>query len=154
MVKMICFDMDGTIADLYGVSGWLEKLRSCDPTPYTEAEPMWDMDELAEVLGELQSIGIEIRIITWLSMGAPEEYKDEARDAKREWLERYGFPCDHFHGVAYGATKADSVRRYLAEGESAILFDDSAKVREGWHLGEAFDPTAVDLIEVLKGLLI
>ena len=27
-VKMIVFDMDGTIADLYGVSGWLEDLRA------------------------------------------------------------------------------------------------------------------------------
>ena len=24
MNKMVCFDMDGTIADLYGVKGWLE----------------------------------------------------------------------------------------------------------------------------------
>ena len=27
-VKMVCFDMDGTIADLYGVNGWLEGFRS------------------------------------------------------------------------------------------------------------------------------
>ena len=39
------------------------------------------------------------------------------------------FPYDHFHGVKYGATKADSVRKYLGEDESAILFDDNAKVQ-------------------------
>ena len=27
MKKEICFDMDGTIADLYGVEGWLEDLK-------------------------------------------------------------------------------------------------------------------------------
>ena len=27
MKKEICFDMDGTIADLYGVEGWLEDLE-------------------------------------------------------------------------------------------------------------------------------
>ena len=26
MKKMLCFDMDGTIADLYGVDGWLKDL--------------------------------------------------------------------------------------------------------------------------------
>mgnify|MGYP003560240319 CR=1 FL=1 len=27
-VKMVCFDMDGTIADLYGVDNWLEYLEN------------------------------------------------------------------------------------------------------------------------------
>jgi phosphoglycolate phosphatase-like HAD superfamily hydrolase len=152
-VKMICFDMDGTIADLYGVNGWLEMLRDYNPAPYVEAKPMWDMAELANTLMALQEIGIEIRIITWLAKETTEDYKNEVRDAKRAWLEEYAFPFDHFHGVAYGATKADSVRKYLAEDESAILFDDNAKVREGWHLGEAVDPTAIDIVEYLKGLL-
>lgn len=152
-VKMICFDMDGTIADLYGVNDWLEKLRAFDPTPYVEAEPMWDMSELAEVLNALRVCGVEIRIITWLSMESTVEYNRAVREAKREWLDSLDFPYDNFHGVRYGATKADSVRRYLAENESAILIDDNARVREGWHLGEAVDPTAIDIVEYLKGLL-
>ena len=152
-VKMICFDMDGTVADLYGVSGWLEMLRRYDPTPYIEARPMWDMDELAAILNCLRIMGVEIRIITWLSKESTKEYDKEVRVAKREWLEHYDFPFDHFHGVAYGTTKADSVRKYLAADESAILIDDNAKVREGWTLGETIDPTAVNIIEILKGLL-
>ena len=152
-VKMICFDMDGTIADLYGVNGWLEKLRAFDPTPYAEARPMWDMVELTNTLMTLQSVGIEIRIITWLSKESNREYDNAVRLAKREWLEGFDFPFDHFHGVAYGSTKADSVRRYLAENEGAILIDDNAKVREGWHLGDTIDPTTEDIIEILKGLL-
>lgn len=152
-VKMICFDMDGTIADLYAVSGWLEKLRAYDPTPYAEAEPMWNMAELAEVLMQLQALGTEIRIITWLSMDSTTDYNRAVREAKREWLEQYNFPIDHFHGVRYGATKADSVRKYLAEDETAILIDDNAKVRNGWTLGETVDPTATDIVEYIKGLL-
>ena len=151
-VKMICFDMDGTIADLYGVNGWLEMLRRYDPTPYIKARPMWDMDELATILNCLRIMGVEVRIITWLSKESTKEYDKEVRVAKREWLEAYDFPFDHFHGVAYGSTKADSVRRYLGEGE-AILIDDNAKVREGWTLGEAIDPTTIDIVEYLKGLL-
>ena len=35
--KTIVFDMDGTIADLYGVKGWLNYLRNEDTTPYEKA---------------------------------------------------------------------------------------------------------------------
>ena len=152
-IKMICFDMDGTIADLYAVENWLPMLRAYDPTPYAVAEPMWDMVELASLLRQCQGFGIEIRIITWLSKDSTAEYDRAVRDAKREWLEAQGFPFDHFHGVQYGATKADSIRRYLAEDETAILFDDNAKVRQGWHMGEAIDPVECDILEVLRGLV-
>ena len=150
---MICFDMDGTIADLYAVPGWLEMLRAYDPTPYTVAEPMWEMAEMASLLTQCQSHGIEIRIITWLSKESTAEYDRAVREAKREWLEAQGFPFDHFHGVKYGATKADSIRRYLGEDETAILFDDNAKVRKSWHMGEAIDPAECDILEVLRGLV-
>ena len=50
MLKMLIFDMDGTVADLYGVPNWLPMLRAFDPTPYRLAKPMWDMEELARLL--------------------------------------------------------------------------------------------------------
>lgn len=153
MVKEIVWDLDGTIVDLYGVNGWLEMLRAYDPTPYEIAEPMWDMAVLADVLRELQALGVAITVVTWLSKESTPEYDKAVRVAKKEWLDRYGFPYDHFHGVKYGATKADSVRRYLSPDDEAILFDDNAKVRKGWHLGATYDPTTENIIEVLKGLL-
>ena len=151
--SIICFDMDGTIADLYAVNNWLNMLRAYDPTPYATAKPMWDMETLADVLNLLRAKGIEIHIITWLSKETTAEYDKAVRVAKREWLEKYGFPFDHFHGVRYGATKADSIRRTLPKGETAWLFDDNVDVRKGWHMGEAIDPTACDIIEMLRGLL-
>lgn len=153
MTKMIVFDMDGTIADLYAVPNWLQMLRAEDPTPYTMAKPMWEMDILADVLNELRANGIEIRVVTWLSKDSTEEYKNLVRKAKLEWLEEMGFPFDNFHGVQYGATKANSVRRYLEEEEMAILIDDNAKVRNGWTLGETVDPTTTNIIEFLENLL-
>ena len=153
MLKMICFDMDGTIADLYGVKNWLPMLRNFDPRPYRVAEPMWDMEELALILMALQNKGIEIRIITWLSKDSTTEYDRAVRLAKMDWLRRYDFPIDHYHAVKYGTTKADCVRKYLGEGETAILIDDNAKVRQGWTMGETIDPTACDIIEILKALL-
>lgn len=151
--KMICFDMDGTIADLYSVNGWLADLRSENPRPYLEAEPMCDMAELRNVLEMFRQMGTEIRIITWLSMNSSEEYKNAVRSAKLAWLEKWNFLFDNFHGVAYGATKADSIRRYLKPGETALLIDDNAKVRNGWHMGEAIDPTEIDIVSFLRGLL-
>lgn len=153
MLKMICFDMDGTIADLYGVKGWLEMLRNENPTPYEVAEPIWNTEALNAILMALQAKGIEIRIVTWLSKDSTEEYKTATREAKKDWLADNAFPYDHFHGVKYGATKADSIRKYLAEGETAILIDDNDKVRRGWHMGEAINPTTTDIIEYLAGLL-
>ena len=151
MKKMICFDMDGTIADLYNVPNWLPKLRAEDASPYEDAAPIYDMDKLKEICAMLQQAGYEIRVITWLSMNSSEEYKDAVRTAKRNWLDKWGFIYDHFHGVQYGATKADSVRNYVES--DAILIDDSAKVRNGWHLGQTIDPTDGNLFENLLGLL-
>lgn len=148
--KMICFDMDGTIADLYAVPNWLAKLRAEDASPYAEAAPMWDMTKLRDILLQLIAKGWEIRVISWLSKDSTEEYKEAVRQAKREWLIRYDFPADKVHLVAYGTTKADCVRRIT---EAAILVDDNEKVRNGWHLGETIDPMNGDLLERLEELL-
>jgi len=149
---MICFDMDGTIADFYSVTDWLRKLQAEDASPYEDAEPLWDMDKLNETLNLLRRAGWEIRIITWLAKNSSEEYKDAVRAAKLAWLDKWGFIADHFHGVQYGATKADSVRRVLDGGE-AILIDDNADIRKGWHLGKTIDPTSADIIKELLALL-
>ena len=148
-LKMVCFDMDGTLADLYKVDGWLHALENGIVFPYEIAEPMWDMVELAEVLNELRARAVEIRIISWLA----KDSKEEVRRAKLEWLERMGFPYDKIHLVQYGTTKADCVRKALAENENAILVDDNRKVCKGWHLGETINPTECDLIEALRSLL-
>ena len=155
MLKMICFDMDGTIADLYAVPYWLTQLRNYSATPYAVAPPMWDMEELAFLLEVAQHRGIEVRIITWLSKETNKDYDELVRITKQAWLKAHNIPYDHFHGVAYGATKADSIRRYLdkANGDTAILFDDNAKVREGWTMGDTYDPTNCDICEVLKKIL-
>lgn len=150
MKKMICFDMDGTIADLYGVDDWEPKLREENPSPYLEAEPMWDMKELRKILLRLIEQGWEIRVITWLSKNSTEHYKHIVREAKNFWLQKYNFPAEKCHMIEYGRTKADCVRR---EAEIAILIDDNAKVRNGWTLGETIDPTNCDLIAELKKLL-
>ena len=59
----IVFDMDGTLADLYAVDNWLEKLVSGDPSPYAEAAPMLDLRLLARRLNRLQQNGIRLAVV-------------------------------------------------------------------------------------------
>lgn len=149
---MICFDMDGTLADLYGVDGWLESLRTENPMPYVVANPMLDMEKLADVLNKLIAQGWEVRVISWLAKDASPEYNEVVRAAKTWWLDFHHFPYKKAHLVAYGTTKANAIRN-AAEKGAAILIDDNAKVRKGWHMGETIDPTTENLIERLEGLL-
>ena len=90
-VKMICFDMDGTIADLYGVDNWLTDLENHNARPYEVAKPLHDMTALNALLEQATAKGIEIRVITWLANGADRQYKKETRVAKRAWLKAQGF---------------------------------------------------------------
>lgn len=148
--KVLCLDMDGTIADLYSVPNWLDDLEHERMRPFLEAKPMWDMNRLRDILIKLSAQGWEIRIISWLSKNSSEQYKTAVRVAKKLWLNQYKLPLDAIHLVQYGTTKADCIRRYA---EGAILVDDNQKVRDGWHLGETIDPMDGDLLEKLEKLL-
>ena len=147
--KVIVFDMDGTIADFYGVSGWLDDLNNHRTRPYEIAEPLYDMVELANLLEELKKIGYIIAITTWLSANSTREYDNEVRKAKLEWLARYNFPYDEIHLVKYGTIKANCTRKL---GGFQILVDDNEKVRKGWNLGATIDANE-NIIEMLKALL-
>lgn len=54
MTKAINFDMNGTLADFYGVDGWLEYLMNKDAYPYAVAKPLVNMSALARYLNRLQ----------------------------------------------------------------------------------------------------
>ena len=151
MKGIICFDMDGTIADLYGVPNWLEKLRAEDPSPYYEAKPLVDMDKLRSICLALITEGWEIRVISWLSKDSSEQYKNEVRLAKKAWLWHNHFPFTKANLIAYGTTKADCVRR--AGDCPKVLIDDNEKIRQGWHLGQTIDASNPDWLDELAALI-
>ena len=74
MTKVVNFDMDGTIADLYGVDGWLNYLINGDTYPYEVAKPMINMSYLARVLNQLINKGYAVNIISWTSKSGTPEY--------------------------------------------------------------------------------
>jgi len=148
-MKALVFDMDGTIADLYGVEGWLEDLRAENPRPYSEAKPLYNMFVLNELLKLFQEMGWKIIVISWLAMNSTKEYDEKVREAKRNWLAENGFPADEIHIVKYGTTKADCTR---AKGGFQVLIDDNEKVRKGWNLGNTIDANK-NIIKELVALL-
>ena len=147
-MRMIYFDMDGTIADLYAVENWLPRLRDEDATPYLEARPMCNMITLSELLIEAKAQGYGIGIITWLSKDATKAYKKAIKQAKKQWLNNYlGVKLDEAHFVQYGTRKD-----YVAKDKKGIIFDDDKRVRMWWK-GEAYNPTEQNIIEVLQGIV-
>ena len=134
--KVLVFDMDGTIADFYGVKGWLDYLINEDTTPYEIAKPLYDMNVLNEMLLALKMLGWKIVVTTWLARNGSKEYNDRTRKAKLEWLAKYNFPYDEIHLVKYGTTKANCTRKM---GGYQVLIDDNEKVRKGWNLGATID---------------
>ena len=142
----IYFDMDGTIADLYGVENWLEMLINHIATPYEVARPLLRLSALARVLNGLQKRGYRIGIISWLSKNSTTEYDEQVTQAKLTWLSIHlaSVQFDEINIVSHGTPKEQ-----FATNENDILFDDEEKNRESWT-GRAFDAT--EIMETLKAL--
>lgn len=150
MEKILVFDMDGTIADLYGVENWLADLRSENPRPYILAKPLYDMDSLNIILGLLKEQGWKIVVTSWLAKNSSVFYDEVVREAKRMWLNKYNFPFDEIHLVKYGTTKANCTRKL---GGFQILIDDNEKVRNGWTLGDTINANE-NILKKLVDLLL
>ena len=136
MNKTIVFDMDGTIADFYGVENWLIEIRNESVKPYELAKPLYDMETLNVILDFLKISGWRIVVTSWLAKDSTKEYKEKVRKAKLEWLKKYDFPFDEIHLVQYGTTKANCTRHI---GGFQVLVDDNEKVRNGWTLGDTIN---------------
>lgn len=149
MNKTLVFDMDGTIANFYGVVGWLDYLKESNPTPYVVAEPLYDMEKLRIILEMLKVFGWRIVVTSWLAKGSSKEFDNEVRQAKLEWLDTFNFPYDEIHLVKYGTTKANCTRKL---GGLQILVDDNEKVRNGWSLGKTINANE-DIIPYLLNLI-
>lgn len=146
MTTTIFFDMDGTIADLYGVNNWLDYLLASNTLPYEIAKPLVKLNSLARILNKLQRNGYKIGIISWLAKSGSDEYNKEITEVKKRWLKRHlaSVTFDEIHIVKYGTPK-----QTFAKTKNDILFDDEKPNRDNWT-GKAFD--ADEIIEILKGI--
>lgn len=140
--RKIYFDMDGTIADLYGFENWLEYLRAEDSLPYKEATTLYDKDKLNSLLNTLKLFGYAIGVITWGSMGASDNYNKEVRATKRAWIKENYPAITEFHYQKYGTPKHRASYQNININHD-ILIDDNEEVRELWESkgGIAICPT-------------
>ena len=141
--REINFDMDGTIADLYGVDGWLDYLMNKDVTPYANAKALINLSALARVLNRLQRNGYKICVISWLAKVNDDNYNKAVANVKVEWLAKHlpSVKWDKITIVPYGTPKSTC--------GNGILFDDEEPNRKEW-VGNAYDVD--NIIEILKTL--
>ena len=141
----IWFDMDGTIADFYGVENWLDYLLNDDATPYEIAKPLLNMSLLARYLNKAQAQGHEIGIISWGSKNSTDEFLDMVSAAKFHWLNKHlpSVTFDNIYIEHYGTNKFNRCG-------GGILFDDELNNRVTWGEG-AYEP--IDIIKILKELV-
>ena len=146
MTKAIYFDMDGTIADLYGVPNWLDCLIAEKTKPYREAKPLVDMRKLAYLLNELQAQGWTIGVISWLSKSGSDTYGDRVAKTKEAWLKKH-LGSVHFDEIKIA--KYGTPKQFLADHPFGILFDDEQPNRNAW-VGEAYD--VHNILQVLTAI--
>lgn len=150
MNEWIWFDMDGTIADLYGVDGWLDDLREFNPRPYRIAKPMYNMNTLCSICARLKDLGYHIGIISWLSKVPEAEFDRAVTESKIQWLAEYGLGgiCDKILVTPHGVPKHETCAQY----GHGILVDDEAKNRNDWNIGATIDANK-NILAVLLNLL-
>lgn len=142
----IAFDMDGTIANLYGVNGWLSSILEHSAEPYHKAEVLGDVEHIAQLLNKCKAKGYEIEVVSWLAKGSDRAYDGKVRYAKKVWLrEHMAVEWSAIHIVKYGTCKD----KYRMSTED-ILFDDEEQNRKMWG-GKAYEPQ--DIVRVLTNIL-
>ena len=148
MKLKILLDLDGTVANLYGYNDWLGKLRAEVPI-YEELEPLVDMAELTAIAKKLIDKGVEFGVVTWLAMGASEEYEFITSMEKYRWCKKYIPFITEFECQPYGTPKQTNYHHC-----KCILIDDNVEVRQAFetpHRRKTFDANK-DICEFLTKL--
>lgn len=129
----IYFDLDGTIADLYGFSGWLDCLQNEQTDPYTEAGLLVDGEQFRNFLAAGKAAGVLFGVISWGAKNASKDYQKAIRRAKIAWLKKnslLGY-FDELHIVKYGTPK-----NRAAKNRTGVLIDDEL---QRWNVEKLVD---------------
>lgn len=124
MKKTILYlDMDGTIANLYGLDNWLERLLNEDKTVFIDCEPLITEKQLL-TLYPLEKY--DIRILSMTPKNATQAYCESVREQKNVWLDKYFPRLQKRLYMAYGYNKN------LKNSKNAMLIDDNDKIRANY----------------------
>ena len=124
----IWFDMDGTIANLYGVKNWLPMLEAKDETPYAIAKPLVNMAVLARMINARQRKGYRVAIVSALSKNSTAEYDERVMNAKKNWLAKH-LPSVKFDEIKF--VPYTFIKNNVNKGND-ILIDDEDRHLNAW----------------------
>jgi len=147
--KWIWLDMDGTVADLYSVKGWLDDLIAKNTRPYEMAQNIYGVDIIL-TLAELKTKGYHIGVISWGAKNSTDEFLDRVTKAKKKWLYENLFDTvlDKIIVTHYGVSKSETCKKY----GYGILVDDEQQNRDSWELGNTINANE-DILSALASLL-
>ncbi len=127
---VVYLDMDGTIADLYGMKNWLKKLENEVEGLFLNCKPLVSEEELEYIFPRDV---YELRICSMTPKDATEEYCQVVINEKNQWLDKYFPSITHRVYMAYGNNKN------LKNSKNHILVDDNEKIRNTFK-GKALAP--------------
>lgn len=127
---VVYLDMDGTIADLYGMKNWLEKLENEAKGLFLGCEPLVSEEELEYIF---PSEMYELRICSMTPKDASDEYCQVVIEEKNQWLDKYFPNITRRVYMKYGNNKN------LKNSRNHILVDDNEIIRNTFK-GKAFAP--------------
>jgi hypothetical protein len=128
-MKKLFFDMDGTVADLYGRDGWLESLQKEESGLFLNLEPMFNQENFTRICQNLISQGWAIGIITWLPRNGSVEYMETVTREKYQWAMKYMPFISEFHPLPYGTPKQYANTQ---NAKTMVLVDDNHEVLQMW----------------------
>lgn len=130
MLPTIALDLDGTLASLYDVKGWLEALTSHDASPYYNAGTLADMDYLNALVELYNDAGGHVCVVSWASKGnTSHDYFTATQAAKMLWLRENLPAVKDVRIVEYGTPKYLVVK----DVSNTVLFDDERQNREAFR---------------------
>ena len=124
MKTVVYLDMDGTIANLYGIENWLARLRNEDSTIFTECETLISETALFELYPVEK---YEIRILSMTPKKATKRYRMSVIAQKNEWLDIHFPHIKKRIYLPYGHNKN------LKNSANKILIDDSEIIRNNFR---------------------
>ncbi len=147
--KTVWFDMDGTIADLYGVQNWLGYLLNESALPYKQAKLKYEKNELIRQFIILKQKGYNIGIISWTARNGAMDYNARVKNAKIEWLKDNGLYnfLDEILITEYGVNKSEICKEYGV----GILVDDEKQNLTSWFNGDTIDASK-NILKELENL--
>lgn len=126
--KVVYFDMDGTLVDLYGVTNVFKRLDDLDASVYSEAKPI---NKYIDMLKEFKSMGYKVIILSCLGMVSSKEFDKETIINKGKWLDTY-VGKEYIDERIYIPNTKNKFK-YTSMYGKGILVDDDVRVLNNWY---------------------